>query len=255
MAGVAVFIDELSKVVMNRSTLPCSILQVRHLDGVLSCISPVDVPGYPVYCNSFRKPQVFFQEYFIILPVNVGPFDDVVRGVGPVDLTLHAVNVNTSSNLGRLDIDRLGPLATEGDFEDHHALSHQHEVPFKSRGWLALKSIPKEERLAATPAGIGLCRDAVTIGVADGRVEEAGGGGGAVVAVTYEAPHRVTVTVVSPLRRVKLTPCKPPAVVDDITANLGLLLAAVSVTEVAGTAPRVNTKSVDFIKFHVNNTS
>ena len=97
--------------------------------------------------------------------------------------------------------------------------------------------------LAPTPAGIVFCRNTVSIGVADGRVEEAGGGGGAVVAVTNKAPHRVTVTVVSPLCRVKLTPCKPPAVVDDIAANLGLLLAAVAVTEVASTAPTVSTKS------------
>ena len=81
-------------------------------------------------------------------------------------------------------------------------------------------------------------RDTVGIRITDGGVLKARDGGCTVVSIASEASHGVTVTVVAPLGRVKQTSGKSAAVVDDIAANLGLLLAfLLTIPQVASLAP------------------
>ena len=71
------------------------------------------------------------------------------------------------------------------------------------------------------------CRDAVSIRITDGGVFKTRHRRCTVVSITSEASDSVTVTVIASLSWVKQAPSKSAAVVNDIAAYLGLLIARV----------------------------
>ena len=135
------------------------------------------------------------------------------------------------------DVDWFGSFSIEGNFEYHHPLSHQHEIPLKLWGWFALVAISKKHWLASALALVVSGWNAVGIRITNGRVFKTGGRWCTVVSVPSESSHCVTVTVIAPLCRIKQALGKSAAVVDDIASYLGLLIACqLAIPQVASLA-------------------
>ena len=77
--------------------------------------------------------------------------------------------------------------------------------------------------------------DAVSIRITDGRVFKTRYRRCTVVSIPSEASHSVTVTVIASLSWIKQAPSKSAAVIDDITAYLGLLITCViTISQIPG---------------------
>ena len=208
-----------------------------HLYCVLAWVCPVNIARHPVNSDALGELEAIREECFWILAADVRPLDLSVGGVCPVDMALHAVNVNTRGHLRRENVDGFGSFSIEGNFEYHHPLSHQHEITLKLWGWFALIAVPKKHWLASALALVVSGWNTVCIWITNGRVFKTRGRRCTVVSVPSEASDSVTVTVIAPLCGIKQASGKSAAVVDDIAAYLGLLIACqLAIPQVAGLA-------------------